>query len=225
MAAKPAPRPWDEAYRTQGRLWRGARLDPLTRRVLDEAPGARSWRWLDAGCGDGKGLVPLAEALGQGAPAVVGADRSVWGLRLARDALRGAGATRTALLRADARAWPLREGVFDAVRAVHLFGHLVAPDRAVAVAACRDVLRPGGLLLVSEFGTADFRCGQGEVVEPGTYRRGVGIRTHYFERDEIVGLVASAGLDVRSVEPQRFTVDYEGVARARERWDLVAMRP
>lgn len=190
----------------------------MTAGVLAAHPGLQHGAWFDAGCGDGKGLAPLAGRL-EGT--LTGADRSVWGLRLAREQ---AEPVRDRLLRADARAWPIADGAFDVVRAVHLLGHLCEEDRGVAVREAARLLRPGGWLLVAEFGTGDFRCGTGTVVEENSFRRGHGIVTHYFTRDELHSLVEGAGLGATSCEAERFTVGYGGVARPRERWELVARK-
>lgn len=214
-----APRPWEEAYRRQGRLWRGSRLDGWTAAFLERHPDAAAGRWFDAGCGDGKGLAPLARDV---TPRhLFGGDRSHWGLRLAREQ---ADSVRGHLVRSDARAWPFPDSTFDVVRAVHLIGHLPAAARQAAVLETGRILRPEGVLLVSEFGTGDFRRGQGEEVEPSSYRRGHGIVTHYFDRDELVALVTAAGLVVESCEAERFVVRYGGVERPRERWGVVARK-
>lgn len=214
-----APHPWEEAYRRQGRLWRGVRLDEGSARLLEDHPRLMGERWLDAGCGDGKGLVPL---LDQAGGQVVGADHAVWGLRLVRSADAAAGRR---VVRADAAAWPFPDGCFAAVRAVHLVGHFVKGSRGVVVEELARVMRRGGFLLLVEFGTGDFRCGHGDEVEPASYRRGVGIVTHYFEAGEVEGLAREAGLEVVSSEAERFEVSYGGVLRRRERFRVVARRP
>lgn len=221
--------PWEREYRSRGRLWGGVRLDGLTAGVLDEEPGLSRGRWLDAGCGDGKGTVPLLERLDPQAPVAFALDASGSALRHARAATadrRGRDALRRiSFIQGDVLHLPLAHGRFDAVRAVHLVGHMLRKEREQVMRRFLGLLRPGGLLLVSEFGTGDFRAGKGEEVEPGTYRRGTGIVTHYFTGEELEGLVRSSGAIVRSLDPQRFTVTYGGERLERERWDLVAVAP
>lgn len=214
-----APLPWEEAYRRQGRLWRGSRLDPWTLRLLED-PARSGGLWFDAGCGDGKGLAPLVQRVKPGQ--VVGADRALWGLRLVRQEVAPAGPR---LVRADACAWPFASGTFDVVRAVHLIGHLDATARARGMAELARVTRPGGTLLLVEFGSGDFRCGSGDQVEHRSFRRGTGIVTHYFDEGELAGLAEGAGLEVETVDAERFQVTYGDMVRPRERWVVQATRP
>lgn len=219
-SGRPVPRPWEESYRRQGRLYGGVRLDKLSAAWLDADPQRARLRWLDAGCGDGKGTVPLAARVHD----VVAADDAIWALRRTREAFTAASASAPPLARADARAWPFRDGAFGAVRAFHLIGHVRADDRARALAEIHRLLAPGGTLLWTEFGTGDFRCGKGEEVEPLTFRRGFGIETHYFTADEMTRLAEAAGFVVSAPQPETFTVRYGGVDRPRERWHVVAVR-
>lgn len=95
---------------------------------------------LDAGCGTGRALPPMREAVGP-AGTVVGADLTPGMLRTAADHGHG----RVALLvEADAARLPLRPGTVDAVFAAGLVHHLLDP-----VAGLRElarVCRPGGRL-------------------------------------------------------------------------------
>lgn len=50
------------------------------------------------------------------------------------------------------------------------------------------VLKYGGKLFFRDFGVEDMRAGKGYEVEPGTYRRGHGVTTHYFTEDEAADL-------------------------------------
>jgi SAM-dependent methyltransferase len=121
---------------------------------------------LDAGCGAGRHLLPLAAAGFK----VVGIDRE-WGvLRELGVQLRGVpGAAWLAL--GDLKNLPLREGSFDFALSVNVINHGYARDVA---AYCRELdrlLKPGGLLFIMASGRE-----AGEVVrlpetvelEPGT---------------------------------------------------------
>jgi len=207
MTARRAPKPWDEAYRHQGRLWRGARLDGPTLELLEAWPALAAGRWFDAGCGDGKGLAPLAQRVAR----VDAADASRWALRRAREV------TAVPLLQADARAWPLRDQAYDAVRAVHLLGHLDPEGQSVAATEVRRLLRPQGVAVVCDFGRGDFRHGTGEAIGPHTFRRGVGVVTHYFDIDSYRTLLSEAGLEIIRIETERFDVRYAGSDLPRER--------
>jgi ubiquinone/menaquinone biosynthesis C-methylase UbiE len=158
---------WDKDYARRGRLWGGAVLD------LPVIPEGSSI--LELGCGDGKTLCALP-----GGWSVVGLDVSPQALLLSRRARADAN-----LILADAGCLPLQEKSFDAVFAFHVCGHLLAADRQALAAEAVRVLVPGGRLFFRDFCDQDMRSGQGEEVEPGTFRRGCGILTHYFTEDEV----------------------------------------
>ena len=97
---------------------------------------------LDAGCGTGRALVPMRDAVGRDGT-VVGVDLTPEMLAAARDHGR---LTVAALLLADTRFLPLRDASVDAVLAAGLLPH--RPDPAAGVAELARVTRPGGRLAV-----------------------------------------------------------------------------
>jgi len=164
---RPHHKAWDSDYARRGRLWGGGVKD------LPALPEGSFV--LELGCGDGKTLCALS-----GSRRVVGLDVSPQALHLARRARVDAN-----LLLADAGCLPLREESFDAIFAFHVVGHLLASDRRALAHEAARVLVPGGELFFRDFCDRDMRAGQGEEVEPGTFRRGSGILTHYFAEDEV----------------------------------------
>ena len=96
----------------------------------------------DAGCGTGRALVPMRDAVGRDGT-VVGVDLTPEMLAAARDHGR---LTVAALLLADTRFLPLRDASVDAVLAAGLLPHL--PDPAAGLAELARVTRPGGRLAV-----------------------------------------------------------------------------
>jgi ubiquinone/menaquinone biosynthesis C-methylase UbiE len=102
---------------------------------------------LDLGCGTGTLAVDLARA---GAH-VIGVDGDEDVLRRAAAKARDAGVT--VELRAGlADAIPLADASVDAVVCSLLLHHLSPADKAIALRECRRVLRPGGRLLVADWG-------------------------------------------------------------------------
>ena len=97
---------------------------------------------LDAGCGSGRALVPMRDAVGRDGT-VVGVNLTPEMLAAARDHGR---LTVAALLLADTRFLPLRDASVDAVLAAGLLPHL--PDPAAGLAELARVTRPGGRLAV-----------------------------------------------------------------------------
>ncbi|MEU8509372.1 methyltransferase domain-containing protein [Streptomyces brevispora] len=95
---------------------------------------------LDAGCGTGRALPALRDAVGPGGT-VLGADLTAAMLESAARAGRDRSGL---LLQADAARLPLRTHALDAVFAAGLISHLPQPGRDLAELA--RVVRPGGLL-------------------------------------------------------------------------------
>jgi SAM-dependent methyltransferase len=95
---------------------------------------------LDAGCGSGRALVPMRDAVGP-AGTVIGIDLTPEMLTAARDHGRLAVA---ALILADTRSLPVRDASLDAVLAAGLLPHL--PDPAAGLAELARVTRSGGRL-------------------------------------------------------------------------------
>jgi hypothetical protein len=70
------------------------------------------------------------------------------------------------------------------------------------------LLRPGGLFFFREFSPDDFRFGSGTNTEERTFERGNGITTHYFTREEVVGMFP--GLTPQSVHNHRWQQKVRG---------------
>lgn len=106
--------------------------------------GARSGiRALDVGCGTGGNLSifePFEPEL------VVGLDLSMLALKLGQGRNR-----RAALVRGDVSSeLPFNDGLFDVATIFHVLYHQWVEDDQAALARVRRVLRPGGLVLVTE---------------------------------------------------------------------------
>ncbi len=127
----------------------------LTRRLLalsGLSPGARV---LDAGCGQGASLDLLRREAGC---AAVGLDPS--------STLLGEAARRGPVLSGIAEALPFADGIFDAVLVECVLS--LTADRDLALAECRRVLAPGGLLLLSDMYRKDDRPAIDPAAGPGT---------------------------------------------------------
>lgn len=100
---------------------------------------------LDACCGTGVDLMPLAELVAPGGQ-VTGLDRSSAVLAEAR--ARIAPGSRVALHEGDVVALPFADGAFDAARIDRGLLHVPQPERAIAELA--RVTRRGGVVVVTE---------------------------------------------------------------------------
>jgi SAM-dependent methyltransferase len=107
-------------------------------RVVFEAIPAGCERALDVGCGTGR----LARELRRVVPRVTGVDRDERSIEVARS---NGGAGDIEYLCGDFLELPLAPGRFDLVTAVASLHHM---DTATALSRMRDLLRPGGVLVV-----------------------------------------------------------------------------
>jgi ubiquinone/menaquinone biosynthesis C-methylase UbiE len=114
---------------------------------------------VDVGCGTGRALAPLRDAVGPGG-AVIALDVTPEMLRAACPAATVAGAARVL---ADARALPLRDACADAIFAAGLVNHL--PDTEAGLRELARIIRPGGkLVLFHPSGRAALAARHGHAV-------------------------------------------------------------
>ncbi|MEU2160188.1 class I SAM-dependent methyltransferase [Streptomyces sp. NPDC019208] len=120
---------------------------------------------LDAGCGTGRALPLLREAVGPSGT-VVGADLT---LEMLQTAVRAGRDRDAALLQADAARLPLRTASMDAVFASGLIAHL--PNPADDLRELARVVRPGGrLALFHPIGRAALAVRQKRRLTPDDLR-------------------------------------------------------
>ncbi|WP_406864864.1 methyltransferase domain-containing protein [Streptomyces sp. HUAS MG47] len=120
---------------------------------------------LDAGCGTGRALTPLREAVGpQGS--VIGADLTAEMLAAAVAAGRDEGVQ---LVRTDVTRLPVRTGALNAVFGAGLISHL--PDPAAGLRELARTVRPGGrLALFHPVGRAALAARHGREITPDDLR-------------------------------------------------------
>jgi SAM-dependent methyltransferase len=129
--------------------------------AVAEAGISRSGVVIDVGCGTGRALPPLREAVGP-AGTVIALDVTPEMLHAARPAAQLAGAS---LVIADARALPFADGSADALFAAGLVNHL--PDTTAGLGELARVTRPGGLLvLFHPSGRAALAARHGHALSP-----------------------------------------------------------
>ncbi|MFE5296767.1 class I SAM-dependent methyltransferase [Streptomyces sp. NPDC056632] len=120
---------------------------------------------LDAGCGTGRALPPLREAVGPGGT-VIGADLTP---EMLAEAAKAGRARAGALVLADVARLPLRDGGLDAVFGAGLVSHLADPGRDLRELA--RVTRPGGLLaLFHPIGRSALAARHGRQLTDGDLR-------------------------------------------------------
>lgn len=167
---------YDEAFpRKEGQLLVG---QWLLRRLMTPA------RIVDIGCGTGLPSASQAAAAGH---AVAAVDISASMLRLATRNV-----PRCGFIRADAMRLPLLRGSFDAAMAFFSLLMLARDDVPVALAALREVLKPGGWLALGMV--------EADLDDALITFLGVPIRVTGFPRDELSKVVIEAGFEVHAQE-------------------------
>ncbi len=135
---------------------------PVYAAAIAEAGIRRAGVAVDAGCGTGRALPALRDA--------VGPDGTVIGLEvtpqmLAEARSKGWAASATLLVLGDARALPFAGASVDAVFAAGLVHHL--PDPRAGLAELARVTRPGGILvLFHPVGRAVLAARHGRTISP-----------------------------------------------------------
>ncbi|AZM51560.1 SAM-dependent methyltransferase [Streptomyces sp. WAC 01529] len=153
---------WDTRFPDDGPAYEAAVTE------LGLRPGSRV---LDAGCGTGRALPALRDAVGPSG-VVLGADLTPAMLEVARHAGRDRDGQ---LLLADVARLPVLSGSLDAVFGAGLISHL--PDPAENLRELRRVVRPGGLLaLFHPIGRAALAARQGRQITPDDLRAEANLR-------------------------------------------------
>lgn len=172
-------------------------------------------RVLDVGCGPGTITIGLARAVGP-TGRVVGVDRELSQVDLARRAARAAGAGGARFVQGSVYAIPLADDAVDVVVAHALFEHLAEPARALA--ELRRVVRDGGLVALT---SSDWG---GARLDPWDRHVDLALRAHVRLRRRAGGdphmgrrleaLARDAGLvDVRVSRSRRVDMGYGDLAR------------
>jgi ArsR family transcriptional regulator len=139
-------------------------------------------RVLDIGTGTGA-MLPL---LGNAVRTVVALDNSAAMLDRARDLCRQEGLQGVALCNGTVETLPFRDEAFDACHSAMALHHVADP--AAAIREMARVVRPGGRVMVTAFGSHDEDWMREELAH-----RWLG-----FAREEIEGMLRDAGVEPRA---------------------------
>lgn len=180
----PKTHPWELAWRHE----RWAETSPPLPVVADFAgdlkrEGAK--RVLDLGCGAGRHSILLGKTGFQ----VVALDLSETALKILEERLKAASIDNVMLVKHEMWDLPFVDDYFDGVVCTNVLHHgrLVEIERAIR--EVHRVMRRGSSAFIVALSTADFRKGNGKMLERNTYvfTRGEerGIIHHFFTNQEL----------------------------------------
>lgn len=187
---------WDEEYRHV--TWGGPR--PIS--MVEDIVPSPSSRLLDAGCGNGRYLLPLSRKYDN----VVGIDVSLNAVSKADAYIKKSGQDATVLV-STITELPFSDNLFDAVLCYGVLQHLFEHERYGAVEEFKRVLNPHGLVFFEAFGIEDMRYG-GQEIEKDTFLRKGGIIYHYFSEEEVRSLFN--GFEILSLENVKVEKRFKG---------------
>ncbi len=179
---------WKSEYKRS--IWKG-------HYSLDILGSQCSGRLLDAGCGSGKYSIPLRM---RGFD-VIGVDVSPGALKMAVKGgeIRGLDIKFVA---SDVCHLPFPDASFEVIWCYGVLQHLLSPERELAVSEFRRLLRRGGRLFLEVMGEEDMRYG-GIEVEHKTFKRKNGIIYHYFNMNELKGLLVDFTCRIEDSKKQK----------------------
>ena len=175
---------WAKRYDLLITLLTLGRESTLREKMLDLGKVAAGESVLDVGCGTGTLAIAAKRRVGSGT--VRGIDASAEMIARANQKAARAGLD-VAFEVASAEALPFSDRQFDVALSTVMLHHLRRVAREQCVREIRRVLKPGGRLLVVDFGVK------------GSGHRGPLAHFHKHGRvklDDLVSLVADAGLDI-----------------------------
>jgi SAM-dependent methyltransferase len=133
------PEFYEQVYSVQGTHWWGRNRSLLSFELLRRSEVTEGCRHLDVGCGTGQNLA-LLDAL------TVGLDLSPIALALARKAQPD-----SRLVRCDVnQSFPFADSTFDVVTVFNVLYHSWITNESTVLAETRRILRPDGVLLITE---------------------------------------------------------------------------
>jgi len=155
---------WDERFASKGAIW-GEAPSPSADEAIVVFGADAVYSVLVPGCAYGRHCRALARAGFD----VTGLDASEVAIGMAQEAVERAQVPNVRFVLGEVTAMPFDDESFDAIYERALLHLLLASEREAAIAEYHRVLRPGGLLYLTDFSTDDAEYGQGTEVESGTF--------------------------------------------------------
>ena len=160
-------------------------------------------RVLDVGCGAGRNALFLAK---QGYY-VVGVDISSTALKIALRKADGSTLKECLFIRGTFLKLPFSNSQFNAIVSCYSIENQSLSKIRKALNEMKRILVSRGLVLVTLHSTKHWRFGLGKQVGPGTFLtteridgKKVRFKTHFFRKEDVMGLFHNLDLDILSIE-------------------------
>ncbi|XP_028675853.1 tRNA N(3)-methylcytidine methyltransferase METTL2 [Erpetoichthys calabaricus] len=180
-----------------------------------EFPGcSATYRVLEVGCGVGNTVLPILQTNNDPGLFVYACDFSSTAVELLKahpdyDASRCHAFVHD--LCEEASSFPVPKQSVDVIILIFVLSALRPDKMAAALSRLARLLRPGGLILLRDYGRYDMaqlRFKKGRCLAENFYARGDGTRVYFFTQDELDGLLTQAGLTrVQNVVDRRLQVN------------------
>lgn len=195
-----------EVYDIIAKDWEDKRRAPFPALKLFLPKVEPDARVLDAGCGNGRNLAPIARKCGE----IYGIDSSFGMLKFARERLLGEGIKNGCVLKGSVTNLPFRDGFFDAIYCSAVLHHLPEGQRQTALREFCRVLRDGGMLFLTVWAQRRF-CGMKESNVGWRMANGkvAGRYYYFFASDELSSMVGRAGFRVMEAFSEKGGVEVE----------------
>jgi len=172
------------------------RINPLRLDYIDKALSLQGKQVLDVGCGGGI----LAESMAQRGALVTGLDRSPKALGVARTHADQSG-VKLEYVESDAETWAREHrGQYDAVTCLEVLEHV--PDVVRTVAACADMVKPGGLFFFATLNRtpmAYLKAIIGAEYVMGWLPKGTHEYAKFIRPSEMHTALSQAGLEIQDI--------------------------
>src|SRR5713101_937729 len=176
--------PWELAWREERWAETSPPL-PVVVDFIDELKREGAKRVLDLGCGAGRHSIVLSKAGFQ----VVALDVSETALKILDDRLKIVSIDNITLVKHEMWELPFIDNYFDGVVCTNVLHHGKLVEIKQAIREVHRVMRKASLVFVVAFSAADFRKGNGKMLEGNTYvftnGEERGIVHHFFTPEEL----------------------------------------
>jgi len=172
------------------------RINPLRLDYIDKALHLQGKQVLDVGCGGGL----LAESMAQRGAQVTGLDRSPKALGVARTHAEQS-AVKLVYVESDAETWAQEhQEQYDAVTCLEVLEHV--PDVIGTIAACADMVKPGGLFFFATLNRtpmAYLKAIIGAEYVMGWLPKGTHEYAKFIRPSEMHAALSQAGLEIQDI--------------------------